>query len=81
MAGSVEQIREILKRELKNLAPEADLDALDPTVDIREELDIDSFDFARYITAISEALSVDVPDQDALKLSTLERAEQYLAKI
>lgn len=81
VAEDPEQIRAILKRELENIAPEADLDSLEPTVDIRDELDIDSFDFVRYITAVCEEPAVDVPEQDCMELSTLERAQKYLSKL
>ena len=80
MAKTPEQIRAILKQELGNIAPEAELDALDPSADIREELDIDSFDFVRYITAVCSALGGDVPELDYIEFSTLARAEQYLGK-
>ncbi len=77
---SSERVLAILKRELENIAPEADLDALDPSLDVREELDIDSFDFVRYIAAVCEALGTDVPEQDYIEFSTLERAQQYLLR-
>ncbi|WP_432698704.1 acyl carrier protein [Marinobacterium sp. YM272] len=81
MAKDSEQIRTVLKRELGNIAPEADLDTLDSSADIREELDIDSFDLVRYITAVCEELGMDVPEQDYIELTTLERAETYLLKL
>ncbi|GGO85786.1 hypothetical protein GCM10011348_35140 [Marinobacterium nitratireducens] len=79
-AKNSEQILAILKRELGNIAPEADLDALEPSLDVREELDIDSFDFVRYIAAVCETLETDVPEQDYIEFSTLERAQRYLLR-
>ena len=38
-------VREVVFEELARLAPEADLQALPPGARLREELDIDSFDF------------------------------------
>ncbi|GGB91253.1 hypothetical protein GCM10011352_16610 [Marinobacterium zhoushanense] len=81
MENTPDQVRAILQRELGNIAPEADLDTLAPTVDLREELDIDSFDFVRYIAAVSEALDVDVPEQDYMQFSTLQGAQNYLLNL
>nr|WP_281419159.1 acyl carrier protein [Marinobacterium ramblicola] len=67
-----------MKRELSNIAPETDLDALESSADLREELDLDSFDFVRFITAVCAALDMDVPEQDYMQFSTLAQAEQYL---
>lgn len=76
-----EQIRAILLRELGNIAPEADLESLDSSVDVREELDIDSFDFVRFITAVCETLEVDVPEQDYIRFTSLDQAVTYLARL
>ena len=73
-------IHELILVKLSELAPEADLSSLDPEADIREELDIDSFDFVRFITSMCQELKIDVPEEDYLKLTTLSGAESYLAK-
>jgi acyl carrier protein len=73
-------IRTIFLEELGNIAPEADLDALDPKADLREELDIDSMDFLNLITAIHNRLGVNVPEIDYAKLTTLAGAIGYLEK-
>ena len=74
------QIRAILLEELGNIAPEADLQGLDPTTDLREALDIDSMDFLNFITAIHHRLDVNVPELDYSKLITLEGAIRYIEK-
>lgn len=73
-------VRELILKQLSELAPEADLNELDQEIDFREELDIDSFDFVRFITALSEALGVGVPEEDYSKLTTLTGAEDYLGQ-
>jgi acyl carrier protein len=72
-------IRKILNEELGNIAPEADLQKLDPSADLREALDIDSIDFLNFITAIHHRLGIDVPELDYPKLFTLDGAVNYLA--
>jgi len=71
-------IRAVVQEELNNIAPEADLSALDPAADLREALDIDSMDFLNLIAAIHRRLGVDVPERDYPKLVTLAGAIDYL---
>ncbi len=72
-------VRGIVLEELGNIAPEADLDALDPKADLREALDIDSMDLLNFVTALHERLGVDIPELDYPKLTTLDGAVEYLA--
>jgi acyl carrier protein len=71
-------IRAIVLEELGNIAPEADLGALDPKADMREALDIDSMDLLNFVTAVHHRLGVNVPEADYPKLVTLAGAIDYL---
>jgi acyl carrier protein len=71
-------IRRLVQDELGNIAPEADLAALDPGADLREALDIDSMDFLTFITAVHHRTGIDVPERDYPKLVTLDGAVKYL---
>jgi acyl carrier protein len=72
-------IRTVLQEELGNIAPEMDLQALDPSADLREALDIDSMDFLNFVIAVHGRLGVDIPELDYPKLVTLDGAVGYLA--
>ena len=56
---------------LGEVAPDADLAALDDDADLQESLDLDSMDLMTLVTAASEATGRDIPDQDARRLRTL----------
>ena len=71
-------IRAVLHEELGNIAPEIDLQKVDPSADLREALDIDSMDFLNFVTAIHRRLGVDIPELDYPKLVTLDGAVSYL---
>lgn len=75
-----EEIRRIALHALGDIAPEADLDAVDPGADLREELDLDSVDFLRFVIAVGKELEVDVPEIDYPKLLTLDDAVVYLSE-
>jgi acyl carrier protein len=75
-----DEIRKVLQEELGNIAPEMDIEKLDPSADLREALDIDSIDYLNFITAVHQRLGVDVPELDYAKLFTLNGALSYLAQ-
>jgi acyl carrier protein len=73
-----QDIRAVVLEELSNIAPEADMAAVNPSGDLREELDIDSMDFLNFITAIDKRLGINVPELDYPKLMSLDGAVAYL---
>lgn len=75
---STEEIRNAVLQVLHRIAPEADLTTLSPDADLREALDIDSFDFLRFVIALHEALGIDIPETDYPKLATLDATVSYL---
>ena len=75
-----DELRATVLRVLGDIAPEADLAALKPDVDLREQLDLDSMDVLNIMIALHEALHVDIPETDYPKLATLNGAVAYLAQ-
>jgi acyl carrier protein len=71
-------ISTVLREELGNIAPEMDLQKLDPLADLREALDIDSMDFLNFVIAVHRRLGVEIPELDYPKLVTLGGAISYL---
>jgi len=70
----------MVREELSNIAPEADLATIDPAADLREALDIDSMDLLNFVTAIHQRLGIDIPEIDYPKLATLSSMIAYLKK-
>lgn len=68
----------VLREELGNIAPEIDMNLVDPSADLREALDIDSMDFLNFVTAIHQRLGINIPEIDYPKLMTLDGAVSYL---
>ncbi len=73
------QLKEIIFRELCQIAPETDPTTLRPDENIREALDIDSYDFLQFLIAIDEAIGVEIPEADYENVFTLAGLVKYLA--
>jgi acyl carrier protein len=78
-ARTRDEIRAAIFDVLGAIAPEADPAAIDPEKPLREQVDIDSFDFLNVIIRLHETLGVDIPEQDYAKLLTLNGAVDYLS--
>lgn len=72
------EIRQIVRLALSNVAPEADLESIDPGKDLRDQIDIDSVDFLNFVIGLHKELNVDIPDADVAKLTTLNGCVAYL---
>ena len=72
------EIRQIVKRALNNIAPEVDLNAIDPRQDLRDQIDIDSVDFLNFIIGLHKELNVEIPDADVAKLVKMDDCVNYL---
>ncbi len=71
-------IRDVVRRALATVAPEADLDALPPDAILRDELDLDSMDFLSFVIGLHKALGLEIPEADYGKLATLAGCVAYL---
>jgi acyl carrier protein len=77
---SDDSIRATLLAILGGIAPEVDLGTLRPDADLRDELDIDSMDFLRFVVGIQERLGVAVPESDYPRVRTLAGCTAYVAE-
>lgn len=75
-----EEIKKTVFQLLQRIAPETEPARLMPEENIREALNIDSFDALQFIVAISEKLNVDIPEEDYGKTSSLKSLVAYLDK-
>ncbi len=72
------EIQTVVLRVLGEIAPEVARDQIDPTIDLREQLDIDSMDMLNWVVGIHEQFGVDIPEADYPQLATLNGCVAYL---
>lgn len=75
-----EEIKSCVLDALLAIAPEADASSIAPTVPLRDQLDLDSFDFLNVVIALHKALEVEIPESDYARLATLDGAVAYLTE-
>jgi acyl carrier protein len=74
-----EQIRQVIFRLLKRIAPESEPGELAPDENIRRALDIDSFDALNFFIQLHDELGVTIPESDYGQLNTMEEIVRYLS--
>jgi acyl carrier protein len=77
---SPEQLRSVVLEALSDVAPELEPGSLDPQVELRNQLDLDSMDFLNFVLGLHKALDVDIPEADYRKLASLDGCVAYLAE-
>ena len=80
MTHTTDGIRKALIDSILAVAPEADFDAVCFDRPVRDQIDIDSFDFLTVFENLHEKLGVNVPESDYGKMITLDGSVAYLAQ-
>lgn len=73
-------IKKIIEAGLVKIAPEADFAEFSAGENIREELDIDSFDFLNFLIGLNEELGIEIPESDYEKLVSMNDLVAYLSE-
>ena len=63
---------------LQQIAPDTVPATLKLEENIRETLNIDSFDFLQFIIELNEKTGVEIPEEDYGKINTIQNAIEYI---
>jgi len=73
------KIRQAVFDTIRQIAPEADPRKIGVNENLREALDIDSFDFLNLLISLHKRLGVEIPEADYGQLVTLSGLVRYLS--
>jgi acyl carrier protein len=76
-----ERLKDVVLSILGQIAPEADLNDIEPGVSFRDQLDIDSMDFLNFVIGLHKELKIEIPEADYPKLATLSGCIEYLLPV
>lgn len=71
-------IPSLIASAIKHIAPEAELAAINPDDDLRDECDLDSMDFLNLIAALKKTTGVSIPETDYPKVRSYNQLLAYL---
>ncbi|HEU0201851.1 MAG TPA: acyl carrier protein [Burkholderiaceae bacterium] len=73
-------IRQAVIESVLRHAPEVDFSTVKPDRSLREQLDLDSFDYLNILIALHAKLGVEIPEADYGRVSTLNALVDYLVE-
>jgi acyl carrier protein len=73
-----QEIKKTIFQLLKQIAPDTEPSALKPDENIREMLDIDSFDTLQFLVSLNEKTGIEIPEADYGKITTLKTLVDYI---
>lgn len=73
-----EQLKAIVLQMLGTIAPDVELDSVNPEIEFRDQFDFDSMDFLNFAIALHKEFKVDIPETDYARLGTLNGCIRYL---
>jgi acyl carrier protein len=73
--------RQVILQVLAQVAPEADIDHLDPAQSFRDQFGIDSIDFLNFVIGLEERIGTRIAERDYPRLSSLDGCLAYLEAV
>lgn len=73
-----ETIKQTIFQLLKHIAPDTEPSELKPEENIKETLNIDSFDALQFLVALDKKLGIEIPEQDYGKTTNLQNLVSYI---
>jgi acyl carrier protein len=73
------EVQDKVMEALATVAPEVGAASLKPDMPLRDQVDLDSMDFLRFVMELHRQLGVEVPESDYQKLATLTGVVDYVA--
>ena len=73
-----EQARDLIFDVLGDIAPEVDRTSVDDSLDLTEQLDLDSMDYLTWMIGISEKTGLDIQQREVSNFMTVDGAVSYL---
>lgn len=75
-----EEIVQLIMQLIHETVPNEDLSSVDPDLPLRDQLELDSVDFLNIIMELQMRYGIEIPEDDFIELTTLNRGVEYLAK-
>lgn len=75
---TAEEVKDVVLNIIRDIAPDEEVDGVDPGVALREQLDLDSMDFLDIVMELRKQHKIEVPPEDYSHLNSLNSCVEYL---
>lgn len=74
-----DESRAIIAKLIRQIAPEVEMESVDPDLDLRRAVDLDSLDFQSLVESVARDTGVEIPEVDYPQVRTLSGLSAYVA--
>ena len=78
---TADEIRSTILEVIQEILPDEDVSNLKPDIRIRDQIEMDSMDFLDIIMELRKRYGIIVPEDDYMKLFTLDSSVAYLGPL
>ena len=75
---TIDEAKAVIFRVLADIAPEVDPATVDHTLDLTEQIDLDSMDYLAWLLGIGQETGLEIPQRDVARFLTIDYAAAYL---
>jgi len=75
---TIDEIKKVVLEIIQDIDDEADLENLNPSDALRDQLDLDSMDFLDIVMELRKRYQIQIPEADYPQLATLDSCVKYL---
>ena len=75
---TIDEIKNVILEIIQDIDDEADLQNLDPSEALRDQLDLDSMDFLDIVMELRKRYQIQIPEADYPQLASLDSCVNYL---
>jgi acyl carrier protein len=75
---TIDEIKKVVLEIIQDIDDEADLENLNPSDALRDQLDLDSMDFLDIVMELRKRYQIQIPEADYPQLATLDSCVNYL---
>ena len=75
---TIDEIKNAILEIIQDIDDEADLENLNPSDALRDQLDLDSMDFLDIVMELRKRYQIQIPEADYPQLATLDSCVNYL---
>ena len=75
---TIDEIKKAILEIIQDIDDEADLENLNPSDALRDQLDLDSMDFLDIVMELRKRYQIQIPEADYPQLATLDSCVNYL---
>ena len=75
---TIDEAKAVIFRVLADIAPEVDPATVDHTLDLTEQIDLDSMDYLAWLLGVGRETGLEIPQRDVARFLTIDDAADYL---